>query len=71
MAASMTRIVSAVIAITVSVIVIASVLAPQISTYTASGGALADYAGLLGAVVVLAIVGVLMVAVSLISSGRN
>ena len=71
MAASMTRIVSSVIAITVSVIVIASVLAPQIATYTASGGALADYAGLLGAVVVLAIVGVLMVAVSLISNGRN
>ena len=71
MAASMTRIVSAVIAITVSVIVVATVLAPQIATYTASGGALADYAGLLGAVVVLAIVGVLMVAVSLISSGRN
>ena len=71
MAASMTRIVSAVIAITVSVIVIASVLAPQIAEYTGSGGALADYAGLLGAVVVLAIVGVLMVAVSLISSGRN
>ena len=71
MAASMTRIVSAVIAITVSVIVVASVLAPQIATYTASGAALADYAGLLGAVVVLAIVGILMVAVSLISSGRN
>lgn len=71
MAASMTRIVSAVIAITVSVIVIASVLAPQIAEYTGTNGALADYAGLLGAVVVLAIVGVLMVAVSLISSGRN
>lgn len=71
MAASMTRIVSAVIAITVSVIVVASVLAPQIATYTAEGGALNEYAGLLGAVVVLAIVGILMVAVSLISSGRN
>lgn len=71
MAASMTRIVSAVIAITVSVIVVASVLAPQIATYTADGGALESYAGLLGAVVVLAIVGILMVAVSLISSGRN
>jgi len=71
MAASMTRIVSAVIAITVSVIVVASVLAPQITQYTAEGAALHQYAGLLGAVVVLAIVGVLMVAVSLISSGRN
>ena len=71
MAASMTRIVSAVIAITVSVIVVASVLAPQIQEYTKEGAALAEYSGLLGAVVVLAIVGVLMVAVSLISSGRN
>ena len=71
MAASMTRIVSAVIAITVSVIVVASVLAPQIATYAGDGGALEEYAGLLGAVVVLAIVGILMVAVSLISSGRN
>lgn len=66
--ADMTKIVGAVIAITVSVIVIASVLAPTIAEYTASGGALADYKGLLGAVVVLSIVGVLMVAVKLIST---
>ena len=51
-----------------SVIVIATILAPTIAEYTASGQALADYSGLLGAVVVLVIVGVLMVAVKLISS---
>ena len=71
MAASMSKIVSAVIAISVSVIVIATVLAPTIADYTGSGGALAEYAGLLGAVVVMAIVGTLMVAVGLVTSGKN
>lgn len=51
-----------------SVIVIATILAPTIADYTGTGGALADYAGLLGAVIVMVIVGVLMVAVKLISS---
>lgn len=64
----MGKIVGAVIAIAVSVIVIATVLAPTISQYTASGGALADYSGLLGAVVIMTIVAVLMVAVRLIST---
>lgn len=71
MAASMSKIVSAVIAISVSVIVIATVLAPTIADYTGTGGALAEYAGLLGAVVVMAIVGTLMVAVGLVTSGKN
>lgn len=66
--ASMGSIIGAVITISVSVIVIASILAPTITEYTAEGGALAEYTGLLGAVVVMAIVGVLMVAVRLISS---
>lgn len=69
--ASMNKIVGAVIAITVSVIVIATILAPTIAEYTASDGALAEYSGLLGAVIVMVIVGVLMVGVGLISSGRN
>lgn len=64
----MEKIVGAVIAITVSVIVIATILAPTITEYTGTDGALAKYAGLLGAVVVLCIVGVLMVAVRLIST---
>lgn len=66
--ADMTRIVTAVIAITVSVIVLASVLAPTIAQYTGTGGALADYAAILGAVMLMAIVGILMVAVRLITN---
>lgn len=66
--ADMTKIIGAVIAIAVSVIVIATILAPTISEYVATGQPLEEYAGLLGAVVVLVIVGVLMVAVRLISS---
>ena len=50
------------------VIVIASILAPTIAEYTAEGAALASYSAILGAVVILTIVGVLMVAVKLISS---
>lgn len=69
--ADMSKIVGAVIAISVSVIVIATVLAPTIADYTGSGGALAEYSGLLGAVVVMAIVGTLMVAVKLVAGGRN
>lgn len=64
----MGKIVGAVIAISVSVIVIASVLAPTVAEYTKDGGALAEWGGLLGAVIVMCIVGVLMVAVRLISS---
>jgi len=69
--ADMGKIVGAVIAIAVSVIVIATVLAPTIAEYTTTGGALEQYAGLLGAVVIMSIVGVLMVAVRLIGTGRN
>ena len=65
--ASMGTIVAAVIGITVSVIVVATILAPTVATYTAEGAALADYAAILGAVIILTIVGVLMVAVGLIS----
>lgn len=53
--ADMTRIVTAVIAITVSVIVLASVLAPTIAEYTGTSGALADYSAILGAVMLMAI----------------
>ena len=49
-------------------IVIATILAPTIADYTGTDGALADYKGLLGAIIVLSIVGVLMVAVKLIST---
>ena len=66
--ANMATIVGAVVAITVSVILIASVLAPTIAEYTASGQALESYTAILGAVVILTIVGVMMLAVKLISS---
>jgi hypothetical protein len=66
--ANMGIIVGAIIAITVSVIVLASVLAPTIAEYTGSGGALAEYSAILGAVMLMAIVGILMVAVRLITS---
>lgn len=69
--ANMSKILSAIIAATVSVIVIGSVLAPQIAEYTKESGALNEYSGLLGAVVVISIVAVLMIAVRLISSGRD
>ena len=69
--ADMSRIVGAVIAIAVSVIVISTILAPTITDAigtTSAPGALAEYSGLLGAVIVMVIVGVLMVAVKPISS---
>lgn len=53
--ADMGKIVAAVIAITVSVIVLASVLAPTIAEYTGEGGALAEYSAILGAVMLMAI----------------
>lgn len=64
----MSRIVGAVIAITVSVIVVATVLAPTVTEYTAEGGALVSYKALLGAIIIMVIVAVLMVAVRLIST---
>lgn len=66
--ADLMRIVGATIAIAVSVIVIATILAPTIADYTGTGGALAEYSGILGAVIIMTIVGVLMVAVKLISA---
>lgn len=71
MAGSMNRVLTAVISISVSVIVIATVLAPTLADYTGTNGALAEYSGLLGAIVVMSIVGVLMIAVKLVSGGRN
>lgn len=47
---------------------LASVLAPTIAEYTGDGGALESYAAILGAVMLMAIVGILMVAVRLITS---
>lgn len=56
---------------TVAIIFIGSILAPQITQYTGTDGALAEYSGILGAVVVIAVVVVLMLFVRLITSGRD
>lgn len=65
--ANMGGIIAAVIGVTVSIIIIGTVLVPQVTTLTGEGGALADYAGLLSAIIVISIVGCLMLVVSLIS----
>lgn len=65
---AMNKLVYTTIGITVSIIVIATILAPQIAEVTGDSGALADYAGLLGAVLVMCVLGALMMAVRLISS---
>lgn len=65
--ASMDSILGAVITIAVTIIVIATVLAPTVAEYVGTDGALAQYSGLLSAVIIMCIVGVLMVGVRLVS----
>lgn len=67
----METILGAIVTGTVAIIFIGSILAPQITQYTGTNGALADYSGILGAVVVIAVVVVLMLFVRLITSGRD
>ena len=67
----METILGAIVTGTVAVIFIGSILAPQITQYTGESGSLADYSGILGAVVVIAVVVVLMLFVRLITSGRD
>lgn len=67
----METILGAIVTGTVAVIFIGSILAPQIAQYTGDDGALAEYTGILGAVVVIAVVVVLMLFVRLITSGRD
>lgn len=67
----METILGAIVTGTVAIIFIGSILAPQITQYTGTDGALADYSGILGAVVVIAVVVVLMLFVRLITSGRD
>ena len=67
----METILGAIVTGTVAIIFIGSILAPQITQYTGTDGALADYKGILGAVVVIAVVVVLMLFVRLITSGRD
>lgn len=65
--ASMDSILGAVITIAVAIIVIATVLAPTVAEYIGTDGPLAEYSGLLSAVIIMCIVGVLMVGVRLVS----
>lgn len=65
--ANMGGIIAAVIGVTVSIIIIGTVLVPQVTEMTGEGGALTEYAGLLSAIIVISIVGCLMLVVSLIS----
>ncbi len=66
--ANMSGIIAAVIGVTVSIIIIGTVLVPQVTTLTTGeGAALAEYAGLLSAIIVISIVGCLMLVVGLIS----
>lgn len=67
----METILGAIVTGTVAIIFIGSILAPQITQYTRTDGALAEYSGILGAVVVIAVVVVLMLFVRLITSGRD
>lgn len=68
---NMNRILSAIIIATVSVIFVGSILAPQVAEYTGTNGALADYSGLLSALVVIVIVAILMIGVRLITTGKD
>ena len=63
----MSKVIAAVIGVTVSIIIIGTVLVPQVTTMSGDGGALEEYAGLLSAIVVISIVGCLMLVVALIS----
>lgn len=66
-----TKMVYAIIGITVGVIVIATVLLPEISEVTAENGPAEDYATLLGVVGTLSIIAIVMIAVRLMGGSKN
>ena len=63
-----TSIVYSIIAITVGVIVVATVLLPELAEVTASGQPGAEYATLLGVVGTMAIIAIVMMAVRLMGN---
>ena len=65
-----TKLVMAIISITVGIIIIATVLLPTIGNATEEGGPAADYATLLGVVGTMVIVAIVMMAVRLMA-GRE
>lgn len=66
--ADLTKIVGVTISIGVSVIILGNVLVPIVNDLTGSDGALAEYAGLLSAIIVIVITAILMIGVRAISS---
>ena len=68
---NMSKIIGAIITITVAITLIGTVLATQVTEFTGATGSLKEYSGILGATITIAIVAAMMVAVKLISSGRD
>lgn len=66
-----TKLVYAIIGITVGVIVVATVLLPEIAEVTKEGAPAEDYATLLGVVATLTIVAIVMIAVRLMGGSKN
>jgi len=66
-----TKLVYAIIGITVGVIVVATVLLPEIASVTAEGQPAHEYATLLGVVATLTIVAIVMIAVRLMGGSKN
>lgn len=66
-----TKLVYAIIGITVGVIVVATVLLPEIAEVTKEGGAAEDYATLLTVVGTLTIIAIVMIAVRLMGGAKN
>lgn len=66
-----TKLVYAIIGITVGVIVVATVLLPEIASVTAEGQPAEEYATLLGVVATLTIVAIVMIAVRLMGGSKN
>lgn len=61
----------AIIGITVGIIVIATVLLPELAEVTAEGGPAEDYKTLLSVVGTLTIIAIVMIAVRLMGSSRD
>ena len=66
-----TKLVYAIIGITVGVIVVATVLLPEIAEVTKEGAPAEDYSTLLGVVATLTIVAIVMIAVRLMGGSKN
>lgn len=66
-----TKLVYAIIGITVGVIVVATVLLPEIAEVTAEGQPAEDFKTLLGVVGTLTIIAIVMIAVRLMGGSKN